>query len=64
MSSVGGLIIARSPWLVWGAAGGLAAAAMGGYVRTRRRPTAFALPPRPAAHRIRENRIPENSHAG
>jgi hypothetical protein len=62
--AVGGLMIARSHWLVWGAAGGLAAAAMGGYVLTRSRPTAFALLLRPAAHRIRENRIPENSHVG
>jgi hypothetical protein len=33
--AIGGLMIARSHWLVWGAAGGLAAAAMGGYVLTR-----------------------------
>jgi hypothetical protein len=32
---VGGMMIARSHWLVWAAAGGLAAAAMGGYVLTR-----------------------------
>ena len=32
---VGGVMIARSHWLVWAAAGGLAAAAMGGYVLTR-----------------------------
>jgi hypothetical protein len=32
---VGGMGIARSHRLVWGAAGGLAAAAMGGYVLTR-----------------------------
>ena len=31
----GGLMIARSHWLVWAAAGGLAAAAMGGYILTR-----------------------------
>jgi hypothetical protein len=101
--AVGGLMIARSHWLVWGAAGGLAAAAMGGYVLTRTisgflgdhsdvgnwrcplglaalsvetllillagwqarsRPTAVALPPRPAALRISGNRIPENSHVG
>ena len=31
----GGVMIARSHWLVWAAAGGLAAAAMGGYVLTR-----------------------------
>ena len=31
----GGMMIARSHWLVWAAAGGLAAAAMGGYVLTR-----------------------------
>jgi len=33
--AVGGMMIARSHWLVWTAAGGLAAAAMGGYVLTR-----------------------------
>jgi hypothetical protein len=33
--AVGGMMIARSHWLVWAAAGGLAAAAMGGYVLTR-----------------------------
>jgi hypothetical protein len=32
---VGGVLIARSHWLVWAATGGLAAAAMGGYVLTR-----------------------------
>jgi hypothetical protein len=32
---VGGAMIARSHWLVWAAAGGLATAAMGGYVLTR-----------------------------
>jgi MFS family permease len=32
---VGGMMIARSHRLVWAAAGGLAAAAMGGYVLTR-----------------------------
>ncbi len=32
---VGGMMIARSHWLVWAAGGGLAAAAMGGYVLTR-----------------------------
>ena len=32
---VGGMMIARSHWLVWAAAGGLAASAMGGYVLTR-----------------------------
>jgi hypothetical protein len=101
--AVGGLMIARSHWLVWGAAAGLAAAAMGGYVLTRTiggflgdhsdvgnwrcplglaalsvetllvllavwqarsRPTALALPPRAAAQRIAESRIPENSHVG
>jgi hypothetical protein len=31
----GGAMIARSHWLVWAATGGLAAAAMGGYVLTR-----------------------------
>jgi hypothetical protein len=33
--AVGGMMIARSHWLVWAAAGGLAAGAMGGYVLTR-----------------------------
>jgi hypothetical protein len=33
--AVGGTMIARSHRLVWAAAGGLAAAAMGGYVLTR-----------------------------
>jgi hypothetical protein len=33
--AVGGMMIARSHWLVWAAAGSLAAAAMGGYVLTR-----------------------------
>jgi MFS family permease len=33
--AVGGMMIARSHRLVWAAAGGLAAAAMGGYVLTR-----------------------------
>lgn len=32
---VGGAMIARSHWLVWAATGGLAAAAMGGYVLSR-----------------------------
>jgi hypothetical protein len=32
---VGGIMIVRSNWLVWAAAGGLAAGAMGGYVLTR-----------------------------
>ena len=32
---VGGMMIARSHWLVWAAAGAVAAAAMGGYVLTR-----------------------------
>jgi hypothetical protein len=101
--AAGGLMMARSHWLVWGITGGLAAAAMGGYVLTRTisgflgdhsdvgnwrcplglaalsvetllillavwqahsRPTARALPARPAAHRAAENRIPENSHVG
>jgi len=31
----GGLMITRSHWLVWAAAGGLAVSAMGGYVLTR-----------------------------
>jgi hypothetical protein len=101
--AVGGLMIARSHWLVWAAAGGLAASAMGGYVLTRTisgflgdhsdagnwrcplglaalsvetllillavwqahsRPTALAVPPRPAVHRITETRIPEESQVG
>ena len=32
---VGGVMIARSHWLVWAAAGALAVSAMGGYVLTR-----------------------------
>ena len=32
---VGGVMITRSHWLVWAAAGGLAVSAMGGYVLTR-----------------------------
>ncbi|HLQ53871.1 MAG TPA: hypothetical protein VK162_06310 [Streptosporangiaceae bacterium] len=32
---VGGVMITRSHWLVWAAAGALAASAMGGYVLTR-----------------------------
>jgi hypothetical protein len=32
---VGGVMIARFHWLMWAAAGGLAAGAMGGYVLTR-----------------------------
>jgi hypothetical protein len=32
---LGGVMIARSHWLVWAAAAGLAAGAMGGYVLTR-----------------------------
>ena len=32
---VGGVMIARSHWLVWAAAGGLATSAMAGYVLTR-----------------------------
>src|SRR5580658_8538229 len=31
----GGVMISRSHWLAWAAAGGVAAAAMGGYVLTR-----------------------------
>lgn len=38
---VGGTMIARSHWLAWAAAGGLAAAAMGGYVLTRAVPGGF-----------------------
>ncbi len=33
--AVGGVMITRSHWLAWAAAGGLAAGAMGGYVLTR-----------------------------
>jgi hypothetical protein len=37
---VGGVMIARSHWLVWAAASGLAVSAMGGYVLTRALPGA------------------------
>jgi hypothetical protein len=37
----GGAMIARSHWLTWAAAGGLAAAAMTGYVLTRSLPWGF-----------------------
>jgi hypothetical protein len=37
----GGAMIARSHWLAWAAAGGLAAAAMTGYVLTRALPGGF-----------------------
>jgi hypothetical protein len=37
----GGAIIARSHWLAWAAAGGLAAAAMAGYLLTRALPGGF-----------------------
>ena len=37
----GGAIIARSHWLAWAAAGGLAATAMAGYVLTRALPGGF-----------------------
>ena len=37
----GGAMIARSHWLAWAAAGGLAAAAMAGYVLTRSLPGGF-----------------------
>ena len=37
----GGAMIARSHWLAWAAAGGLAAAAMGGYLLTRALPGGF-----------------------
>jgi hypothetical protein len=37
----GGLMVARSDWLVWAVAGGLAASAMGGYVLTRALPGGF-----------------------
>jgi hypothetical protein len=38
---VGGVMIVRSHWLVWAAAGGLAVSAMGGYVLTRALPGGF-----------------------
>jgi len=38
---VGGVMITRSHWLVWAAAGGLAVSAMGGYVLTRALPGGF-----------------------
>jgi hypothetical protein len=38
---VGGAMIARSHWLVWAAAGAVAASAMGGYVLTRALPGGF-----------------------
>jgi hypothetical protein len=38
---VGGVMIARSHWLVWAAAGGLAVSAMGGYMLTRALPGGF-----------------------
>ena len=38
---VGGAMIARSHWLVWGAAGVVAVMAMGGYVLTRALPGGF-----------------------
>jgi len=38
---IGGAMIARSHWLVWAAAGGLAVSAMGGYVLTRALPGGF-----------------------
>jgi hypothetical protein len=38
---VGGVMITRSHWLVWAAAGGLAVSAMGGYLLTRALPGAF-----------------------
>jgi len=37
----GGVMITRSHWLAWAAAGGVAAAAMGGYVLTRAVPGGF-----------------------
>jgi hypothetical protein len=37
----GGLMLARSHWLAWACAGGLAAAAMGGYLLTRALPGGF-----------------------
>jgi hypothetical protein len=38
---VGGMLIARSHWLVWAAAGAVAVSAMGGYVLTRALPGGF-----------------------
>jgi hypothetical protein len=38
---VGGMLIARSHWLVWAAAGAVAVMAMGGYVLTRALPGGF-----------------------
>jgi hypothetical protein len=38
---LGGVMIARSHWLVWAAAGGLAVSAMGGYLLTRALPGGF-----------------------
>jgi hypothetical protein len=38
---VGGVMITRSHWLVWAAAGAVAASAMGGYVLTRSLPGGF-----------------------
>ena len=38
---VGGVMIARSYWLVWAAAGAVAISAMGGYVLTRALPGGF-----------------------
>jgi hypothetical protein len=37
----GGVMIARSHWLAWAAAGGVAASAMGGYLLTRAVPGGF-----------------------
>src|SRR5258707_5117203 len=37
----GGVMISRSHWLAWAAAGAVAAAAMGGYVLTRSVPAGF-----------------------
>jgi hypothetical protein len=38
---VGGMLIARSHWLVWAAAGAVAVSAMGGYILTRALPGGF-----------------------
>jgi len=38
---IGGVMIARSHWLVWAAAGAVAVSAMGGYVLTRALPGGF-----------------------
>jgi hypothetical protein len=39
--AVGGMLIARSHWLAWAAAGAVAVSAMGGYILTRALPGGF-----------------------